>query len=142
MIWGVKSLACFDVWSFEHFFSGVSLGATFLVYMERYLKVDPNNRYHTHIYFSGVLMLTYCWETLEHYLETGLLGPEVTYWFQGVEFWANRMITDPLMNLAGAWVLRRARYIVKGVRVFIFIWLVIHIFVFPNSMYLHEVGWF
>ena len=64
-------------------------------------------------------MLTYCWETLEHYLETGLLGP--TYWFQGVI-----MITD-LMNLAGAWVLRRARYIVKGVRVFIFIWLVIHI---------------
>ena len=143
MIWGVKSLACFDVWSFEHFFSGVSLGATFLVYMERYLKVDPNNRYHTYIYFSGVLMLTYCWETLEHYLETGLLGPEVTYWFQGVEFWANRMITDPLMNLAGAWVLLRARYIVKkGVRVFIFIWLVIHIFVFPHSMYLHEVGWF
>lgn len=142
MIWGVKSLACFDVWSFEHFFSGVSLGATFLVYMERYLKVDPNNRYHTYIYFSGVLMLTYCWETLEHYLETGLLGPEVTYWFQGVEFWANRMITDPLMNLAGAWVLRRARYIVKGVRVFIFIWLVIHIFVFPHSMYLHELGWF
>ena len=64
MIWGVKSLACFDVWSFEHFFGGVSLGATFLVYMERYLKVDPNNRYHIYIYFSGVLMLTYCWETL------------------------------------------------------------------------------
>lgn len=132
MIWGVKSLACFDVWSFEHFFSGVSLGATFLVYMECYLKVDPNNWHHTYIYFSGVLLLTYCWETLEHYLETGLLGPELTYWFQGVEFWADRMITDSLMNLAGAWVLRRARYIVKGEHVFIFIWLVIHIFVFPQ----------
>jgi hypothetical protein len=89
-----------------------------------------------------MLVLTYCWETLEHYLETGLLGAGVMYWFQGVEFWANRMITDPLMNLAGAWVVRRAMYIVKGVRLFIFIWLIIHIFVFPHSMYLHEVGWF
>lgn len=121
MIWGVKSLACFDVWSFEHFFSGVSLGATLLVFIERYLKVDTNNRNHAYIYFSGMLVLTYCLETLEHYLETSLLGAGVMYWFQGVEFWANRMITDPLMNLAGAWVVRRAMYIVKGVFLFIFI---------------------
>ena len=52
------------------------------------------------------------------------------------------MITDPLLNLAGAWVARRAMFIVKGVRLFIFIWLGIHIFVFPHSMYLHELGWF
>ena len=142
MIWGLKSLACFDVWSFEHFFSGVSIDATLLVFMERRLKIDAHDRNHAYIYFSGLLVLTYCWETVEHYLETGLLGAGVSYWFQGVEFWANRMITDPLLNLAGAWVARRAMFIVKGVRLFIFIWLGIHIFVFPHSMYLHELGWF
>ena len=27
MIWGIKTIAIFDVWTFEHFLSGLSIGA-------------------------------------------------------------------------------------------------------------------
>ena len=33
-----------------------------------------------------VLLIAYIWETAEHYLETGLAGESVQYWFQGWSF--------------------------------------------------------
>ena len=85
----------------------------------------------------GVLFLAYAWETLEHYLETGLAGSAVEFWFQGVEFWPNRLITDPLMLLLGYLIAKKYPRFVIPARIASVAWLFIHIFIFPHSMYLH-----
>ena len=89
-IWGLKTNAIFDIWSVEHILCGFSVGKFVL---------EINRRvFHKHFgsnfddvqknYFNliSVLFLAYFWETIEHYLETGLVGNVVSYWFQGVEF--------------------------------------------------------
>ena len=61
--------------------------------------------------------LAYLWEALEHYLEAGLAGAAVTYWFQGVEYWPNRLLSDPLMLVIGYWIAGRyPRLVIPGTR--------------------------
>lgn len=100
---------------------------------------------HTHTPYSlkyfdliWVLFLAYAWETLEHYLEEWLAGEAVQYWFQWVEFWWNRFITDPLMLVLWYYIAKKFPGFVKYARVLSVIWLVVHIFIFPHSMYLQE----
>ncbi len=143
-IWGLKTVAALDVWIFEHFLSGLSIGHA----------VKKNNRKHfkkhyptlritksteIRVDFLGVLFLAYLWETLEHYLEEGIAGSAVQYWFQGVEFWPNRFIFDPLMIVLGYWIANKYPKVVIPARILSLAWLIIHIFVFPHSMYLHYI---
>ncbi len=79
------------------------------------------------------------WETLEHYLEVGLAGETVAYWLQGVEHWSNRLICDNAMVMLGWWIYNQKNRIVWFARVFSIVWLFFHIFIFPHSMYLHEL---
>ncbi len=63
----------------------------------------------------------------------------ITYWFQGGEFWGNRVITDPLITLAGGVVgLYRNRWVLPA-RLFSLSFSLTHIFVFPHCMYLQEL---
>jgi hypothetical protein len=82
--------------------------------------------------------VSYIWETIEHYLET--TGPDIVInWLAGVEFWANRIITDNIFVFLGyLYIARHPQYITMA-RVFSFTWLFIHLFIFPDSMYLHEL---
>ena len=86
-----------------------------------------------------VLLIAYIWETAEHYLETGLAGETVEYWFQGVEFWANRFISDPLITVFGYFISKYYPITVNPARIISLLWLLIHIFIFPHSMYLHDI---
>ena len=79
------------------------------------------------------------WESIEHYLEAGLAGYTVEYWFQGVEFWPNRLLADPLMLIIGYMIAKRYPGFVNPARVLSLLWLFVHLFVFPHSMYLHEI---
>jgi len=143
IIWGWKTVAIFDVWTFEHLLSGLSIGALVAkqntkVFQE---QLKSSSQLITSKYFDlvGVLLLAFAWETLEHYLETGLAGKQVQYWFQGVEFWANRLIADPLMLVAGYYIVKQRPKLVWPARVLSLIWLIVHVFVFEHSMYLHEL---
>jgi hypothetical protein len=82
------------------------------------------------------LFLAFLWEAVEHYLEAGLLGGRVEYWFQGVEFWANRIIADPLVLVLGYLFAKKYPITVWPARVLSLVWLFVHIFVFSHSMYL------
>ena len=86
-----------------------------------------------------MLLIAYIWETAEHYLETGLAGESVEYWFQGVEFWANRFISDPLITVFGYFISKNYPITVTPARIISLLWLLIHIFIFPHSMYLHDI---
>ena len=143
-IWGVKTVAMLDVWSFDHLISGTSIGNSVKKENHRHFsKHYPGIQFkqRTIIRFDLILVLflAYLWETIEHYLEEGLLGEVVAYWFQGVEFLPNRFIADPLLLVLGYYLACKFPKLVIPARVLSAIWLFVHIFVFPHSMYLHEV---
>jgi len=150
-ILGLKTQAIFDVWSFEHFFTGASIGVGVMLHNNKHLgkliTAIKEGIFHKkqisllkyRYDFILLLFLAYLWETLEHYLETGLAGGWVEYWFQGIEFWPNRLIADPLMLILGYLFVKKYPKFVWPARVFIVVWLILHILVFPHSMYLHEI---
>ena len=137
IFWGDKTIALFDVWSIEHFMTGIFIGAFISTRTNDILQRLPKNyRYRYHFY--KVMAIAFFWECIEHYLEAGLLSSVVTTWFRGVELWANRLITDPLLVLCGYCIVQRYPRITLPARLFSVIWLILHIFVFPDCMYLQD----
>lgn len=140
MIWGIKTEASFDVWSIEHIVMGISVGWLAMLITNKLTRNENiSEKLKTKISFFIAVMIAYMWETLEHYLETGLAGQTVEYWLQGVEHWSNRLIFDNLMVLLGWWIYQQKNRILWFARIFSFVWLFVHIFVFPHSMYLHDI---
>ena len=78
IIFGLKTAACMDVWTIEHILSGLSFGHAVKKQNHKVFKnkLGLSDECITTRYFDivGVLFLAYLWETVEHYLETGLLG--------------------------------------------------------------------
>lgn len=141
ILWGYKTTAIFDIWSIEHVLSGLSVGyAVGKNHHRQFAKIlGEDHSYHSwHFNLVGVLFVAFAWEALEHYLETGIAGYRVEYWFQGVEFWPNRLLADPLMLIVGYVIARKYPALVLPARVLSFTWLLVHIFVFPHSMYLQR----
>ena len=141
LLWGLKTTAIFDIWSIEHIVSGLSVGH--IVKKHHHKQFDKiigtdHNVHSWHFNLVAVLGVAYAWETIEHYLETGLAGERVAYWFQGTEFWANRIIADPAMLVLGYVLIRKYPGLVIPARIFSAVWLLVHIFVFPHSMYLQQ----
>ena len=143
ILFGLKTTAIFDVWSFEHILSGISVGSAVQhknhTEVRKLLRTDDHNYHSWYFALLGVLCLAYAWETIEHYLEEGLMGAAVAYWFQGVEFWPNRIISDPLLLILGYCIARKYPTTVWPARALSLLWLVVHVFVFPHSMYLHTL---
>lgn len=132
-LWRWKTVALFDVWSIEHFLTGVTVGAVVL-----YLSCKKP---HSHLKFlMAVLAVAYAWEFVEYNLEMGRSGIEaVTYWFQGVEYWPNRLGSDPALVLLGAFVALRFEKVRLPARMTSFTWMGAHVLVFPHCMYLHTL---
>jgi hypothetical protein len=143
IIWGFKTVALFDVWTFEHILGGLSIGAIVKKDNQKHIKnihrhADPKHRSAIRMSVIAVLFCAYIWEAVEHYLEQGLAGKAVEFWFQGTEFWGNRLITDPLMLVVGYFFILKYPRLVVPARILSLAWLILHIFVFPHSMYLHN----
>ena len=143
MIWGFKTIAIFDVWTIEHFLSGISIGALAvrcnMKIFKNKLDLDSQDIKTQYFDLIFVLLVAYSWETVEHYMESGLAGDIVAYWFQGVEFWANRVLSDPLITVIGYYIAMANPVLVTPARIVSLIWLLVHVFIFPHSMYLHEI---
>lgn len=145
IFFGDKTIAWFDIWSIEHFLAGLSTGYLCAFFLHRICGAEGefsqeymSENYKS--YFPMILLVAFMWETIEFYLEAGYTNVEaITYWFQGVEFWGNRLITDPLLLLIGGII--GLKYIKLAIwsRIFSVIWLYFHIFEFPHSMYLHDI---
>lgn len=96
---------------------------------------------HSHLKFLvAVLAVAYAWEFVEYNLEMGRSGIEaVTYWFQGVEYWPNRLGSDPALVLLGAFVALKFEKVRLPARMTSFTWMGVHVLVFPHCMYLHTL---
>lgn len=139
-VWGYKTVALFDVWSIEHVLSGLSIGSLVVKARGFVLGGVPVQRpASVRVDLLGVLFLAYLWEAAEHYLEAGVAGEVVTRWFAGVEVWGNRMITDPLMVVVGYVLVERYPRMTWPARALSGTWVIVHVFVFPDCMYLHRV---
>ena len=140
-LWGLKTEAFLDVWSIEHLLSGLSVGNAVMSLHRhlytRYFGLERSKIRTSYFDVISVLFLAYLWETAEHYMETGLVGTVVADWFQGVEFWANRMIADPLASVLGYYIAQRFPPLVNVARGLSLVWLVVHIFVFPHLSLIH-----
>jgi hypothetical protein len=139
ILWGLKTEAAFDVWSIEHMIMGINLGSIVYFVLRKWNPHSITMKLHIKINFLIVLTIALLWENLEHYIELGLFGQSVAYWFQGVEHWANRLIFDNLMVLLGWFIYMKKNRIVWFARIFSCVWLVFHIMIFPHSMYLHYI---
>jgi hypothetical protein len=133
-IWGWKTTAMFDVWSIEHFIGGIMTGGLILAFCGK--KAGKS----IFIYLSIIVTLAYLWELIEYSLELGGSGIEaVTYWFQGVEYWGNRLITDPLLLAIGALIARKFNKLIKPASFVYVTWYMIHIFILQNAMSLQNI---
>jgi hypothetical protein len=140
ILWGLKTEAAFDVWSIEHLIMGINLGGFISFALKRCNMPETVPKIlQTKISFLLVLMVTLLWENLEHYIELGLLGQGIAFWFQGVEHWTNRLIFDNMMVITGWFIYVKKNKTVWFARIFSCVWLMFHIVIFPHSMYLHEL---
>lgn len=136
MLWGYKTQAWFDVWSIEHLIMGITMGGL-VVAWNAHKKIPAKSR--AYIDLVTLMCAAYIWEAVEFYLETGLAGVKVQHWFQGVELWANRLITDPLMVYLGWKLFTHNPKLLWPARFFSLGWLLLHIVIFPHSMHLHDL---
>jgi len=140
MLWGFKTEAAFDVWSAEHLMMGISLACAVQIIIKALSRNEAiSETLKTKITFMLVLLIALLWETVEHYIELGLLGDRIAYWFYGQEHWSNRLIADNIMVMLGWFIYTKNNKMVWFARVFSCIWLFFHIIIFPHSMYLHEL---
>ena len=148
LIWGLKTEAMFDLWTLEHFANGIGIAGLAALATGKILKkyeqkteIDPSLK--KNINFVVVLTLSLFWECIEHYIEAGILpgaaGARVTFWFQGVEHWSNRLVGDTCVVMLGWYVYNRVKKLAIPAKVFSLVWLLVHIFVFPDSMYLQRL---
>ena len=137
-LFGNKTTAFLDLWSIEHILSGISIGAmvSFINY-KYHNSLSPKTL--VRIDIIAILFLAYLWESIEIYLELGLLGSQVEFWLNGIEHWSNRLISDPLMMLIGYFIGLNFPITIHPARTLSVIWLFVHIFIFPHSMYIHEL---
>jgi hypothetical protein len=143
VIFGPKTHAWLDVWSLEHFVSGMAI-STFCVlladkvFLKGVQEIPPVAE--KRVYIITILLVEYMWEVSEFYMEAGYTHVQaITDWFHGVEFWGNRVLSDPLITLSGGFLaLHRAR-LVWPARIFSLTFLGVHVFVFPHCMYLQDL---
>ena len=136
IFWGHKAVGFLDIWSIEHLLSGISFGALLCTRPVAALEALPKT-YYVRYYLYKLLFFTFLWECFEHYIEVGLLGHRVQFWFHGVEHWSNRLISDPLLVVLGFFLVKKYKKFLVPARIISVIFLFFHVFVFPHSMYLH-----
>jgi hypothetical protein len=145
MIWGHKTQALFDIWTFQHLLTGIFLSLV-IHHIIIWKTKSPNIRVNKIFYnvfqkfdILTVLFFAYSWELLEYYFELGLFGSRIAYWFAGSEFWVNRFLFDPFIVLGGYILGKKYKNITIPATTLCVIWIIVSVFFFPHSMWLHEI---
>jgi hypothetical protein len=142
LLWGLKTEAAFDLWSLEHLANGATMAAAAHCILCTFLSNRVTKEQRPWVSLLLVLTAALFWENVEHYVEAGLLpgawGARVTFWFAGIEHWSNRLLGDNLMVFLGWFIYTKRPRFALAAKIFSTFWLLLHIFVFPDSMYLQR----
>ena len=135
IIFGDKTVALLDLWNIEHFLTGCN-SIILIDFLVR--KISPENKdFKLRIIF--LFALEVYWEVIEYYLEDGISYDAVTYWFQGVEYVGNRLISDPIVTCCGLIFIKKFPNFRWLSAILSIIWLYLNLIVFDNCMQLQEV---
>ena len=138
ILFGDKTVALFDLWSLEHFFTGCNSAALIGFLYHKFSKEKNEDKLFI-LQAMTLAILELYWESLEFYLEAGYSYDIVTHWFQGVEYMGNRLITDPLVTVGGLFFIRRFPKIKWIAAPFSLIWLYVHLVVYDNCMAVQDL---
>lgn len=134
---GSGASAIMDVWAPNHLITAFCIGLLISGRRDQVLSIlPPKYFYRYHLY--KILFYTFLWECFEHYLEEGMLGTAIQDWFQGIEYWGNRLITDPILVILAYVLVQRYSVLVIPARFIGCTWLFVHIIVFPHSLFLQQ----
>lgn len=143
LFWGSKTTAIMDFWTIGHLLSGLSIGYLLKKMFRNIFKnkseLLKENIIIKHFDIVVIFFLAYLWEGIEYCLEIGVVGERVQHWFQGVEFWPNRFIFDPLIFILGYIIAKKCPKLINLARFCLLVWFIMHVFVFPDSMYLYRL---
>ena len=138
ILFGDKTVALFDLWSLEHFFTGCNSAALIGFFYHKFSK-QKNEKILFAYQAMTLAILELYWESFEFYLEAGYSYDIITYWLQGVEYMGNRLITDPIMTVGGLFFIRRFPRAKIVAAIFSLIWLYLHLVVFDNCMAVQDL---
>lgn len=134
LLWGIKDISLFDIWTLMHILSGIAIGSALVIFFKTEDKKIKSGKI-----IICILLIAYLWEILEFSFETGLFGGSIANWFYGIEFLPNRLIIDPLSLLFGSIVaMKRPKFGIPA-GIFAIVFFLIHIFIFPNVVYLQRL---
>lgn len=125
---GYKNYAVLDLWSVQHFIFGIFFGSI----LNFFKLFSELNMFKKFLFF---VFIAFAWEIIELTMEAGLFGEVVANWKAGYEFWANRLIADPLLVVSGGMIGKTYKNIWKFFLVPVFLWFLLNI-CFPNCMYI------
>lgn len=125
-LFGERSNAVFDLWSLQHFCSGILLGSL-ITYVASGRRLSWQN------FLLATLLIALAWEAIELAMEAGVFGAVIATWKGSFEHWGNRLIGDPLMVATGSLVARRFRSAWKWILLPAAIWFTLNA-LSPNSM--------
>jgi len=131
---GHKTAAMFDLWSVQHFFSGIFLSPICCFIM------DPKNRSpKLFVWLVAMIYFIFSWEIYELFAETNGFGPLITTWKDGFEHWSNRLISDPLLVLIGGVTQRNfnSKKLLRVAIIYTSLWAFINVLA-PTCMYIQE----
>ncbi len=105
---------------------------------------DKNNKIIHHSLI--VISISLAWEIVEHYMEVAIFEDygiekyfyDAQVWFSGVEIFLNRFFLDPLLVYFGWFIVRQKPILSKIAAPISLLWLITHIIVFKDSMFLHK----
>jgi hypothetical protein len=126
LLFGDKREAIFDLWSLQHFCSGILIGSLLACVIDASKTAWRK-------FALIVLVLALSWEATELAMESGLFGQAIMNWKNGYEHWTNRFVGDPLLVILGGLLTRRYKSAWKWALVPASMWLIVNI-ASPNSM--------
>ena len=118
-LFGHKTHALFDLWSLQHFATGCLLGwGIQTIMVSRNEPLDTM----TLTAWTSLIMISVVWEIVEWSGEIDSLGSRIAVWKDGLEYWANRCITDVGLVLSGGLLVRRFPTLLLPALLFTLIW--------------------
>jgi hypothetical protein len=131
MLIGDRAEAIFDMWSLQHFGSGILFGALVMRIGLPHFAARKDMA-------AAAILFAFGWEGMELAMEAGYFGQAVASWKGGFEHWGNRLVGDPLMVTIGALTASRFASAWKVTLVPAAIWLSVNV-ASPNSMYIQRL---
>ncbi|MCX6785099.1 MAG: hypothetical protein NTV81_04200 [Candidatus Komeilibacteria bacterium] len=118
---GHKSEAMFDLWSVQHFLSGIIV--VWLIFQ----KGPWTGFIDKFGWLLAVCFIAYLWEFIEIFMEAGYFGKTIAIWKDGFEHWSNRFISDPLTAVLGGIVYIEFTWIIWPALVLNILWFILNV---------------